>query len=251
MKKTILITGGSGKIGGQLVNHFLREGWRVYYTSRNKNSLELLAERFELAGTILESLTVIPVDFYDPKAVEHIREALRGEELNVLVNNARDLGSLAVRANGLTARKQMQEEYLVDVIVPYELATELIQSHPLSSIINIGSIYGVVPFNPHLYGDRYPAAAPIQYSLAKAAINHLTRELAVRFRGRCQVNTVSYGGVLGRVDDDFLARYAKLCPEETMLDEEQTVGPVAFLVSPASRGITGQNIIQDGGWTVW
>ena len=248
---TILITGGTGKIGGQLVHHFLGAGWRVLYTSRSRDGRQRLAERFGWQANYAEHLHPIVADFYATGVTEHILDRAAQYGTDVLVNNARDLASLAVQSDGTTHRRELQNEYLIDVILPYELATGLIDRTNLRHVINIGSMYGLVPFNPQLYGDGYPRSAPIQYSLAKAALNHLTRELAIRYRGRCQVNTVSYGGVAGRVGEDFLERYARLAPEGRMLSEEQTVGPVAFLASAASAGITGQNIIQDGGWTVW
>lgn len=251
MSNNILITGGTGKIGAQLVNHFLVEGWRVVYTTRSHDSRDRLAERFGWKEEIRDALRDVRVDFNDPAATTKLLDELQGESIHVVVNNARDLSSLKIREDGLSERQHLQQEYLIDVIVPYELSTGLIASgHPLRHIINVSSIYGSVPFNPALY-DNYEQSAPIQYSLAKAAVNHLTRELAIRYRKTCQVNTISYGGVVGRVSPEFLERYAKLCPQGEMLTEEQTVGPVAFLASPASRGITGQNIIQDGGWTCW
>lgn len=247
---TILITGGTGKIGGQLVRHFLRDGWRVFFTTRRVDAVELLRLRFDLQPPELENLFPVSVDLLAETAIDKVMAAVEGQEINVLVNNARSLESLKINPNGISERKHLMDEYLMDVVVPYELATRFEESHPLRHVINVGSIYGVVPFNPNLY-DNYEQSAPIQYSLSKAAVNQLTRELAIRFRGRCQVNTVSFGGVEGRVDEAFRERYADLCPEGVMLTEEQTVGPVAFLASAGSRGVTGHNLIQDGGWTVW
>lgn len=253
-KQTIFITGGSGKIGGQLVNHFLGEGWRVAYTSRGEDSRERLAKRFGWASDPGGKLVTVVSDFNEPDAVENVFAQLAAANfrMNVLVNNARSLDSLKVTPEGLSLRQGLMDEYLIDVVIPYELATGAIthHGHPLDRIINVSSIYGLVPFNPALY-DNFEQSAPIQYSLAKAAVNHLTRELAIRLRGKVRVNTVTYGGVAGRVDDGFKARYAALCPDGEMLTEEQTIGPVAFLAAESSRGITGQNIVQDGGWTVW
>ena len=137
--------------------------------------------------------------------------------------------------------------------MPYELSMELFNTQPneLRTITNIGSQYGVVAANPALYED-YPKQSPIQYSVAKAALIHLTKELAVRFSDfDIRVNCIAYGGVSGRVDDSFEARYAKLTPSGRMLSESDLVGPLDFLVSESCKAINGQTIQADGGWTLW
>ena len=256
MTKNIFITGGGGKIGGQMVSAFLLNGWSVIITTRNKKNIRSrLKNRFDISDNQLKLLSVIEIDFSDEKAEEKILKFFQENESlmpHVLVNNARSLENLVVEEDGKSSILSISNEYLFNVIIPYRLSMQLVElSSNLYSIINISSIYGIVPFNPNLYSD-YLKSAPIQYSLSKAAVIHLSKELAIRFRNKkVRVNTVSYGGVEGRVDDEFKLRYQELCPEGGMLKEEQVVGPILFLSSEESQGITGQNIIQDGGWTIW
>jgi hypothetical protein len=146
------------------------------------------------------------------------------------------------------------DEYLLDVVVPYELSILLFNLQPeqLRTITNIGSQYGVVASNPYLNGSDPSKQSAIQYGVAKAALHHLTKELAVRMAGRnVRVNCVAFGGVDGRVDRAFKERYADLTPSRRMLSEEEVEGPVAFLTSEASSAITGHIIVADGGWTIW
>ena len=141
----------------------------------------------------------------------------------------------------------------MDVIVPYELATGLYlrQKDILKTVTNIGSQYGSVAANPALYNSD-STQSPIQYGLAKAALHHLTKELAVRFSSdNIRVNCVAYGGVEGRVDSEFNARYSKLAPMGRMLNETEIVGPLLFLVSNSSSSVTGHTLAADGGWTIW
>jgi len=253
--KNIFITGGTGKIGGQIVAHYLREGQTVITTSRKKENALSLQSRFELSSKMMSNLHVIEVNFKDNNAEKTIINFfISNKKLlpHVLVNNARSLDNLKTDEKGQSSVDAIANEYLINVILPYRLSVGLANISPvLYCIINISSIYGIVPFNPNLY-TNYEKSAPIQYSLSKAAVIHLSKELSVRLREqKIRVNTVSYGGVIGRVDEDFKKRYALLCPEGVMLTEEQTTGPVIFLASEHSLGVTGQNIIQDGGWTVW
>jgi NAD(P)-dependent dehydrogenase (short-subunit alcohol dehydrogenase family) len=79
----------------------------------------------------------------------------------------------------------------------------------------------------------------------------LTKELAVRLAGRhIRVNAISFGGVEGRVNEAFKARYAQFCPLGRMLNDNDLAGPVEFLATPASSGVTGHNLVVDGGWTI-
>src|SRR5690606_31612798 len=150
-------------------------------------------------------------------------------------------------------RREFQAEYLMDVVVPYELSMALFNSQPenLKTITNIGSQYGVVAANPHLYED-FLRQSPIQYGVAKAALAHLTKELAVRLADKdIRVNCIAYGGVEGRVDAEFRKRYANLTPSRRMLSESELVGPLEALIQNGSSAITGQTLIADGGWSLW
>ena len=143
--------------------------------------------------------------------------------------------------------------FLLDVIVPYELTMALAmqKNSRLSRVINIGSQYGSVVANPNLYDDPV-AQSPLHYSVCKAALAHLTKELAVRLASKnIQVNCIAFGGVEGRVDEQFKARYAKLCPMGRMLQDKEVCGPVDMLLSDHFSGMTGHVLNVDGGWGIW
>ncbi|MGH8744199.1 MAG: SDR family oxidoreductase, partial [Burkholderiales bacterium] len=79
-----------------------------------------------------------------------------------------------------------------------------------------------------------------------------TKEMAARYaRSGLTVNTVTYGGVEGRVTETFKQRYAELCPQGKMLGLDDLSGPVLFLLSEGSGSVTGHNLMADGGWTLW
>ena len=245
MMNAILITGGTGKIGSKLVEHFHSLGRTVVFTSRSdENIAKTVAGREGIFG--------IKVDFRDERAVETIVSALdeNGVEVSALVNNARDLAALGVEEDGSVPADNWLAEYRIDVVLPYQLTLALAKRGGLKKVVNVSSMYGMNSFNPHLYEG--PFRPPLQYACAKAALIHLTKCLAVQFAPqKIAVNCVTYGGVEGRVDESFKKRYAALCPMGRMMTDDETVGSVDFLLSDKAAYITGQNIVVDGGWGIW
>tara|TARA_Y100001001_G_scaffold4669_1_gene4873 strand:+ start:10612 stop:11367 length:756 start_codon:yes stop_codon:yes gene_type:complete len=251
MNQTVLITGGTGKFGRKFVSHFLEKNWRVVCITTSSARGQDLADSLGSPT----GLDVITLNLLDPDAASKLLDQLSKREcsLNHLVNNARSLESLKTDEFGRTARKEFMDEYLMDVVVPYELSMAIFNAQPnqLKTITNIGSQYGVVAANPNLY-DGNPTKSPIQYGVAKAALQHLTKELAVRMAGQgVRVNCIAYGGVEGRVSDLFKARYAALTPMGRMLSEDEVIGPLDFLMSEKSTSVTGHTLIADGGWSIW
>lgn len=249
---TVLITGGTGKFGSVLIDHFCQRGMQVIFTS---TSAEKIAKLVGAYSENNRSITGIQVDFSLDGSVSCLMQQLAKNNISVdfLVNNARSLTSLAIEADGRVLRENFLAEYLLDVVVPYELTMAIAKfdGGGLKSVVNIGSQYGMVAANPSLYTD-HARQSPIQYSVAKAALVHLTKELAVRLaEQKIRVNCVAYGGVEGRVDEAFKARYASLVPSQRMLSEAEIPGPIEFLLSDASSAMTGQVICADGGWTIW
>ncbi|NJO53466.1 MAG: SDR family oxidoreductase [Bacteroidales bacterium] len=251
MNETILITGASGVLGSELTHHFRRSGHTVVATSRSRDNLEALAATIDGPGQIV----AIEIDLEQTGAAAALASEIdaRGLRPTHLVNNARNLAHLKMPLTGHPGAGQWHAEFHLGVVVPYELTialAELPSSH-LRSVVNISSIYGVVAMQPKLY-ESPKSQSPLHYGVVKAALIHLTRELAVRLAPNgIRVNAVSYGGIEGRADKAFRQRYAEMAPNGRMLRTNDVAGAVAFLTSEAAAGVTGHNLMVDGGWTIW
>jgi NAD(P)-dependent dehydrogenase (short-subunit alcohol dehydrogenase family) len=127
--------------------------------------------------------------------------------------------------------------------------------HGTGSIINIGSLYGVVAPDPRFYEHLEqdpPFLKPPAYGMSKAAVAALTRYLATLWGpAGVRVNTLSPGGVLGDQDPVFRRGFADRVPLGRMAVAADLAGPLLFLASDLSRYVTGTELLVDGGFTCW
>ena len=250
MTESILLTGGFGKFGKLISKKFIENGYQVVIITSNRSKHE------EFISEICKPnlLFVIECNLMDSDAATKIDKHLKQNRLfvNHLINCARDMRYLNVDQDGLTRRSEFHSEFLLDVVVPYELSIQLATqaNNQLKTVTNVSSIYGLGAFNKNLYPE-YPFGAPIQYSVCKAATIQLSKELAVRFAPKIRVNTLAYGGVSGRVSSDFEDRYSKMVPIGRMLTDNEIFEPLRSVITPGYSGVTGHTLVVDGGWTIW
>jgi NAD(P)-dependent dehydrogenase (short-subunit alcohol dehydrogenase family) len=251
MENTVLITGGTGTLGKELTAKFIANGFRVVLVCRNyEKALEIISQ-FKIARDQLMPL-ILECDLLSDNSIKTISDFFHSNNLtcSILVNNARSVDYLNLNEH-IPTRSDWLKEYKMDVVVPYELSWALHnEGLKLKSIVNLSSIYGVVAPRGEIY-DNYGSDSPVQYSVAKAAAIHMTKELAIRMSGKgVRSNCVTAAG-FGNMPDEFKSRYLKHCPQNRVLDASEVADAVYFLSSEQASGITGHNLIVDGGWTVW
>ncbi len=123
------------------------------------------------------------------------------------------------------------------------------------SIVNIGSIYGSLSPIQDIYEYRRQRGEtffkPVAYSASKSGILNLGRYLATYWAPKVRVNTLTLAGVFNNQDEDFLEGYLERMPMRRMADPDEYNGALVFLMSDASRYMTGANMLMDGGWSAW
>ena len=92
---------------------------------------------------------------------------------------------------------------------------------------------------------------PAAYGAGKAGLLQFTRYCASCFAPAIRVNAITPGGIFRNQDPRFVERYADRTPMRRMAKEEDFKGAIVYLASDLSAYVTGQNLVVDGGWTVW
>lgn len=253
-RKNILLTGASGKIGTVLTRHLLDNHFNVYALVKRDESYQTLAKNFSSAVD-QGHLNIYKVDLCHQEERKGLISDLAESKNQIygIIHNARSLDTLVKDENNHISAENFLAEFNLGVYAAYDLIWNMsINSEfGLQRAINVSSIYGVVATNVRLYENK-EKTLPLHYGVVKSALIHLTKELAARLAEKnVTVNAVSYGGVEGRVDEDFKQRYARLCPTANMLSHDDLAGSILFLLSAGASAITGHNLIVDGGWTVW
>lgn len=191
MKSTVLITGANRGVGLALAEHYAEAGYRVIGVCRS--SSEALAQ---VAGQVIEG-----IDVTQQSDVERLAETLKGQTLDLLINNA---GLLRDESLGDIDFDSIREQMEINAYAPLRVAEALL---PLlkqgSKIANITSRMGSIADNDS--GGRYG------YRASKAALNAFGKSLAVDVKprgiavaqihpGYVQTRMVNFGGLISPTD---------------------------------------------------
>ena len=245
----MLVTGATGLLGKEICRYLAEKNWIVAACSQSFTKAFQLSEELKDKGIVHP----LEMDLLSDQSIRDAVDKLKSSDLKVthLVNCARSTATLTVDSLGISDEANLIEEMKLAVFSPYRLINLLIsRSFELQSIVNLSSQYGIVVPNPKLYSDGLNSSA-ISYGVSKAALNHLTRELAVRLAYRkIRVNAVAFGGFEGRANTKLEKKYSELAPSGRMLHLNEVGGPVEFLLDECSSSVNGHVLIADGGWTV-
>jgi len=245
--KTALVTGGAGRYGRQIVLALAEAGARTLVASRNLTALE------ELAGGCRESgldVRAMSLDLADERSILALRDVIAQDmgRLDILVNNAVARPVTACDAPAEAIDESMRVNATGLILVTRAMAEVLTDG---GSIINIGSIMGLVGPEPANYrGTALDAWYP-DYFFHKGGMASLTRFWASCYGPRnIRVNCVHPGGLQSEDHpDEFLHHYSERTCLGRMAGDRDLMGIVVFLASDASGYVTGANIPVDGGYT--
>lgn len=247
--KVILLTGGSGLYGRGLTADLASAGATLIIASRNLANLEAVACEETAKGH-----TVI-AEQYDQGSDASIAVLLqsiveRYGRIDGLVNNSviRPMGSAPSLAEGLETSMQINATGVI--LMHQHFAAQMASQGEGGSIVNIGSMQGMIGPNFSLYKGTDMPPPPPDYFFHKGGMINLSKYYAGLYGAQgVRVNCLSPGGFFTQQPEPFLSNYTAQTYLKRMADPEDLGGAVIFLLSAAAKYITGVNLPIDGGYT--
>ena len=244
---TAFITGGGRGIGRTLALAIAKAGASVGVFDLSFESAEDTATLIREAGGQAVASAGNVANPIDVAAAVDATVAAFGP-LTLAVNNAGIAHQAPAEDLDLADWNRMIDVNLTGVFVSAQAEARVMIANRGGSIVNIASMSGSIV-------NRGLAQA--HYNTSKAGVMHLTKSLAVEWAERgVRVNSVSPGYTLTpmteRVEVAHLrSEWENSTPMKRLASMDNLVGPVVFLLSPASEFCTGVDLLADGGYVLW
>lgn len=252
---TIFITGAAGHLGAAMCRYLAQQQAHLLINGRNVEKLEALKDVLLKDGAA--SVEIHAFDVGDEAQMNAAIEKISSthDKIDHLVFNANhgvagSLDKITWEQSTISAEQNITSPMMTTIkFLP------LLEKSDHASIVNIGSMYGMVSPDPGIYGDS-GANNPAFYGAAKAGLIQLTRYLACHLAEKnIRVNSISPGPFppqsLKQDDPEFHQKLANKVPMKRIGKAEEIPPCLHFLLSEASTYVTGVNIPIDGGWTAW
>ena len=260
--KTAVITGGTGVLGGEMACALVGCGANVAVLDRNTNIPEVYQQPMDAGpGKYL----VVYADVLDRQVLEEARQEIEKHfgAADILINAAGGNHPKATTSPETPffdlppdAVQWVFNLNFIGTLLPSQIFGKIMVEKGEGVILNISSMNAIQPLT------RIPA-----YSAAKAGISNFTQWLAVHmaqeYSPNIRVNAVAPGFFLTEQNRFLLteAETGKLTPRgQTIIDHtpqgrfgepEDLLGAILWLLSPASKFVTGIVVPVDGGFSAF
>jgi NAD(P)-dependent dehydrogenase (short-subunit alcohol dehydrogenase family) len=267
--RTALVTGAGGLLGRQHVTALVESGARVVVSDIGQAQAEAAIAAIK---TDWPSADLIPAAL-DVTSLESVRAvgddlARRGVSVDILVNNAAIDPKVTSSPGVMHSSRfeafpvpQWQTEIAVGLtgaMLCAQVFGGAMAMRGRGVILNIASDLGVIAPDQRLYRqpnvtrEEEQPVKPVTYSVIKHGLIGLTKYLATYWADQgVRVNAISPGGVFNNQDPAFVEKLTRLIPMGRMAGVDEYRAAIQFLCSDASSYMTGQNMILDGGRSVW
>ena len=251
--KVSVVTGASGRVGSVFTELLLESGSKVICLSRSEKKFLDFKKRIRKNQ---KNLIWHYLDLNNYQSVDEASKFVKSKfkKLDLIVNNA----SNSNRGENYKYNfKNLSEEFMGTSggsIILTENLLPLLRKNKNSKVINVGSLWGFKSPKQNIYGKMQIGPSVITAS-GKSAIISFTKFLSTReAKYNISVNCLSPGWFprKGPVENKrYISEINKNIPLGRIGKLEDLISPISFLLSAGSQYYTGQNLVVDGGYSVW
>lgn len=251
--KVVVVTGGCGLIGKEFIKSIAVNGGVAVIADINSEMGIQLKE--ELLNEFNDKVDYIKLDITSKLSIQKSIEILAKKfgKIDAVVNSAypknrnygNDLFNVEYKDFCENINIHLGGYFLVS-----QLYAKFFINQGRGNIINIASIYGIIPPRFELYKET-KMTMPVEYAVIKAGLIHLTKYMAKYLKSsNIRINSISPGGIYNSQPESFVKAYTQFSLNNGLLDRSDLNGTLLFLLSDMSKFINGQNIIVDDGFTL-
>ena len=257
-KKLVFIVGGAGLIGKEISKLAIKAESEVIILDVNKMESKEIIKKINNKK--------IKYEFFDCTDTSNLSKNFKKIIKkygcpNIFINCSYPVSRDWKNSSFEKVSKETLDENIIIHLCSYSwlakiVSEEMVNNQIKGSIINFGSIYGVVGQDLSIYKNT-KMKENMPYSIIKGGIANLTRQMASYYgKYGIRINTISPGGLIGHVkgkskkqDTNFIKNYSNKVPLGRLGNATEVAYSALFLASDASSYITGFNLMVDGGWT--
>jgi NAD(P)-dependent dehydrogenase (short-subunit alcohol dehydrogenase family) len=238
--KVIVVTGGNGLLGKEMVSTFREYGAitisvDLNFDNKGQDDYEMDITNEESVKNVVNSI----IEKYN--------------KIDGWVNNAyprtKDWGNKFEDILLESWRKNV-DMHLNGYFICCQIVLKQMKLQGFGSLINMSSIYGLVGPDFTIYSGT-EMTMPAAYAAIKGGLNNFSRYLASYYgEYQIRVNTVSPGGIFDNQPESFVNNYNNKVPLRRMGSPKDIVSSVFYLLTDETSYITGHNLIVDGGWSI-
>lgn len=250
--KVIVITGAGGLIGKAFCEACAQFGAHVVLADMG-HAVDAAVELEKRHG---RKMLGVPSNVADKSSVVNLLDSVLREfgRVDGLVNAHQNKSHLKFEPFDEVSEENWDTVVEVNLKGTF-LMCQIIGSHMArnggGSIVNLPSTYSVVAPNQELYVGT-SLGCPAAYSASKGGIDALSRYLASYWaKQKVRVNMITPHGVWNNHEEQFETVFSRFSPMKRLSYNHEVAPALIYLLSDASSYVTGDNMLVEGGWTVW
>lgn len=261
-KKYCLITGAAGLLGEQHAEALLELNANLILIDIDSKKLFFLKKRLK-KNYPYNDIIVFKTDISNENSLKKIKFELKKRKINlyalinnaaidpkVLKNNKMADAEIFENTNLSTWNKHVNVGLTGAMLCSKHFGSMIASNNTGGVIINVASDLSVIAPNHSIY--KKGIYKPVMYSVIKHGIIGLTKYISTYWNSKkIRCNAISPGPIKNEQSKSFVRKIIKHIPLNRLALKDEYKGAIKFLCSDASKYMTGQNLIIDGGRSVW